>query len=155
MILDEIARPATASISFEELRALLPQSFPFLMVDRVLSWDAGERITTIKNVTGNEAHFPGHFPGRAIMPGVLIIEAMAQSIGLLSALSSPHKSQRPGIGYLANANVSFHKPVVPGDQLRIDAALVRTVGKLQVAKVKARVSELVARGEIVVAAAQE
>ena len=145
------AQPKEATLGFEEVRSLLMQRFPFLMVDRVLEYVPGKWVRAVKNVTGNEFHFVGHFPDRAIMPGVLIVEAMAQTVGLLSILRDPDEGNaQPGYGYLATANISFHRQVTPGDQLQIYAELVRRMGRFVVAKVVASTERVAARGEIVI-----
>nr|WP_317889712.1 3-hydroxyacyl-ACP dehydratase FabZ [Spongiibacter pelagi] len=101
-----------------EVREYLPQRYPFLLVDRVLEIDLGKSITAIKNVTGNENHFNGHFPEMPIMPGVLIIEAMAQAAGILG-FKSMGKKPSDGSLYMFTGvdNARFKRPVVPGDQL--------------------------------------
>ena len=102
---------------------LLPHRYPFLLIDRIVACTPGEEITAIKNVTINEPFFPGHFPGNPIMPGVLIIEAMAQAGGVLSHLSDDGLKPRP-LYYLASVDdARFRRPVSAGDQLQI---VVRT-----------------------------
>jgi 3-hydroxyacyl-[acyl-carrier-protein] dehydratase len=146
-----VLEPRGSSLGFEEVRSLLLQRFPFLMVDRVLEYVPGKSVRTLKNVTGNEFHFMGHFPDRAVMPGVLIVEAMAQTVGLLTMLGvSTELTPQQRLGYLASANVSFHQTVTPGDQLEIEAELVRRVGRFLVAKVVARAGKVAAQGEIVI-----
>ncbi len=101
-----------------EVREYLPQRYPFLLIDRVLEIDLGKSITAIKNVTGNENYFNGHFPEMPIMPGVLIIEAMAQAAGILG-FRSMGKKPADGSLYMFTGvdNARFKRPVVPGDQL--------------------------------------
>jgi 3-hydroxyacyl-[acyl-carrier-protein] dehydratase len=116
----------------QEIRELLPHRYPMLLVDRVLDI-TGDTIVGIKNVTANEPYFIGHFPNFPVMPGVLIIEAMAQVSGILVAKLAPHT--RGKIMYLASVeDAKFRKPVVPGDQLRIEMKLIRL--KATVAKIK-------------------
>ncbi|HEX7361299.1 MAG TPA: 3-hydroxyacyl-ACP dehydratase FabZ [Bryobacteraceae bacterium] len=119
-------------MEIQEICAILPHRYPMLMVDRVLEM-TGDSIVGIKNVSFNEPYFTGHFPGFPIMPGVLIIEAMAQVAGLLVAKMAPHTRGR--IMFLASVeDAKFRKPVVPGDQLRIEMKLTRlktTVAKMQ------------------------
>jgi 3-hydroxyacyl-[acyl-carrier-protein] dehydratase len=105
--------------------SFLPHGYPFLLVDRILEIDPGKRIVGIKNVTYNEPFFPGHFPGRPIMPGVLIVEAMAQTAGVLAFKSMPEEGQRRPVLFLGLDNVRFRKPVVPGDQLRMEIEITR------------------------------
>jgi 3-hydroxyacyl-[acyl-carrier-protein] dehydratase len=112
-------------IDIREITSLLPHGYPFLLVDRILEIEPGKRIVGIKNVTYNEPFFPGHFPGRPIMPGVLIVEAMAQTAGVLAFKSIPEEGQRKPVLFLGLDNVRFRKPVVPGDQLRMELEIVR------------------------------
>jgi beta-hydroxyacyl-ACP dehydratase FabZ len=105
------------------LRAL-PHRYPFLLVDRILEYEPEKRIVGIKNVTINEPFFQGHFPGRPIMPGVLIIEAMAQMGGVL--LLQDHELKEKGLVYLVGIdNAKFRKTVIPGDQLKIVVDVLR------------------------------
>jgi 3-hydroxyacyl-[acyl-carrier-protein] dehydratase len=103
-----------------EIMSILPHRFPFLMVDRILEIEPGKRIVGIKNVTINEPFFQGHFPGHPVMPGVLIIEAMAQVAGILAYLSSDEEIRNKVSYFMAIDNARFRKPVVPGDQLRLE-----------------------------------
>jgi beta-hydroxyacyl-ACP dehydratase FabZ len=105
---------------------LLPHRYPFLLVDRIVEWEPGKRIVGIKNVTINEPFFQGHFPGHPIMPGVLIIEAVAQAGGIL-ALKAMGGEKR--IAYFAGIdNCKFRRPVVPGDQLRLEVTVLARKG---------------------------
>jgi 3-hydroxyacyl-[acyl-carrier-protein] dehydratase len=111
--------------SFDILKILeyLPHRYPFLLVDRILEVEPGKRIVGMKNVTFNEPHFQGHFPGEPIMPGVLQIEAMAQT-GAVLLLSLPEN--RGKIAYLAGVeSARFKRPIVPGDQLVIESTMQR------------------------------
>jgi len=112
-------------IEIKEIMNLLPHAYPFLLVDRIVELEPGKRIVGIKNVTYNEPYFPGHFPGRPIMPGVLIVEAMAQTAGVLAFKSIPEEGQRRPVLFLGLDNVRFRKPVVPGDQLRMELEITR------------------------------
>lgn len=120
------------AMDVQEISGILPHRYPMLMVDRILEM-TGESIVGIKNVTANEPHFAGHFPGFPVMPGVLIIEAMAQVAGVLVAKLAPHT--RGKIMFLASVEeAKFRRPVVPGDQLRIEMKMVRlktTIAKMQ------------------------
>lgn len=120
-----------ASLDIQEISALLPHRYPMLMVDRII--EIGENfIVGIKNVTINEPHFTGHFPSYPVMPGVLIIETMAQVSGILVATLAPHT--RGKIMLLASVeNAKFRKPVIPGDQLRVEMKLDRL--KRNIAKI--------------------
>jgi 3-hydroxyacyl-[acyl-carrier-protein] dehydratase len=109
----------------EDIKAYLPQRYPFLMVDRVVEIEMGKRIKAYKNVTTNEEFFNGHFPNKPIMPGVMIIEALAQAAGVLG-FKSQEKLPRDGyLYYFVGADeVRLKRPVVPGDQLMLEAELV-------------------------------
>ena len=110
----------------EEIQSLLPHRYPFLMVDRVLELELGKKIVAVKNVTVNEPQFSGHFPGRPIMPGVLMIEAMAQAAGLLVFKTEGAAPQGDLTYYLAGVDKTrFKRPVAPGDQLRIEIEILR------------------------------
>ena len=114
------------TIDIEGIIARLPHRFPFLLVDRVLDFKVGETITAIKNVTFNEAHFVGHFPQYPVMPGVLVVEAMAQAGGVLAWESAREGDENVTILYLAGLEeVRFKHPVTPGDQLILKARLTR------------------------------
>jgi 3-hydroxyacyl-[acyl-carrier-protein] dehydratase len=110
-----------------EIQAILPHRYPFLLVDRIEDLEVGKRVVGLKNVTINEPFFQGHFPGRPIMPGVLIIEAMAQVGGILAFKSA--KSSREGttnlVYFMGIDKAKFRKPVEPGDQLRFVVDVVR------------------------------
>jgi 3-hydroxyacyl-[acyl-carrier-protein] dehydratase len=109
----------------EDIKDYLPQRYPFLLVDRVLEIELGKRIKAYKNVTANEEFFQGHFPQKPIMPGVLIIEAMAQAAGVLG-FKSQEKMPRDGyLYYFVGADdVRLKRPVVPGDQLMLEAEII-------------------------------
>ena len=106
----------------------LPHRYPFLLVDRVLELEKGKRIVAIKNVTINEPFFQGHFPGHPIMPGVLIVEAMAQTGGLLLMEQITDRANKV-VYFMALDEVKFRKPVVPGDQLRMEVEMLQFRGK--------------------------
>ncbi|KAA2286255.1 3-hydroxyacyl-ACP dehydratase FabZ [Arenimonas fontis] len=108
---------------------LLPHRYPFLLVDRVVELEPHRRIRAIKNVTYNEPYFQGHFPGRPVMPGVLVIEAMAQVGGLLTQLSAPPEAHKEGqLFYLVKVdNARFSRMVGPGDQLDIEVRVKRVI----------------------------
>lgn len=112
-------------IYIEEIMEFLPHRYPFLLVDRVIEVEKGQRIVGYKNVTMNEDFFNGHFPGKPIMPGVIMIEAMAQLSGILGFVTEGTRPSDGIIHYLAGANnVRFKRPVVPGDQLRMESNLI-------------------------------
>lgn len=107
-------------LSIREIMARLPHRYPFLLVDRVLSYEPARTLTAIKNVTYDEPCFTGHFPGQPIYPGVLIIEAMAQATGLLGSLTMGDALEPDSLYLLVGVDkVRFRRPVTPGDQLRI------------------------------------
>jgi beta-hydroxyacyl-ACP dehydratase FabZ len=110
-----------------EIQAILPHRYPFLLVDRIEDLEVGKRVIGLKNVTINEPFFQGHFPGRPIMPGVLIIEAMAQVGGILAFKSTkPSKEGAPNLVYFMGIDkAKFRKPVEPGDQLRFVVDVLR------------------------------
>ena len=112
-------------IEIKEIMKILPHAYPFLLVDRIVEIELGKRIVGIKNVTFNEPFFQGHFPHRPIMPGVLIIEAMAQTAGLLAFKSLPEENQKKPVYFLGIDHVRFRKPVIPGDQLRLELEITR------------------------------
>ncbi len=106
-------------LDINEIMKILPHRFPFLMVDRILEIEVGKSIVGIKNVSINEPFFPGHFPGHPVMPGVLVIEAMAQIAAILAYSSD--ESIRSKVTYFTGIdNARFRKPVMPGDQLRFE-----------------------------------
>jgi 3-hydroxyacyl-[acyl-carrier-protein] dehydratase len=109
-----------------QIKALLPHRYPMLLVDRVLHWEANKSITAIKNVTANEEFFNGHFPHKPVMPGVLMIEALAQTAALLSFMSSGVKPDDSSVVYFVGIdNARFKRPVGPGDQLKMDIEMLR------------------------------
>ena len=107
-----------------EIQSILPHRYPFLLVDRVEEFDPDRRIVGIKNVTINEPFFQGHFPGRPVMPGVLILEAMAQA-GAILALKSMGHATRPVVYLTGIDGAKFRKPVVPGDRLRFEIDVIK------------------------------
>ena len=116
-------------MEYTEIAALLPHRYPFLLVDRVLELRAGERIVALKNITANEPFFSGHFPGRPLMPGVLICEAVVQAGGILARSSVDVQSSQGKIAMLTGLDhVRFRRQVVPGDQLRLEVEIVRRRG---------------------------
>jgi 3-hydroxyacyl-[acyl-carrier-protein] dehydratase len=110
-------------IDINEIRKLLPHSYPFLLVDRIVDIEPSKRIVGIKNVTFNEPFFTGHFPERPIMPGVLILEAMAQAGGVLAFKSFP--GMEGSVFFTGIDSARFRKPVIPGDQLKLIVEVVR------------------------------
>lgn len=114
-------------LEIQEIRKILPQDYPFIMIDRVIEIVPGEKVVAIKNVSGTESYFPGHFPKNPIMPGTLIIEAMAQASIIL--YHSKYKDELVKVPdyYLGSVKVRFKEKVVPGDQLRIEAQSIKMI----------------------------
>ncbi|MBI9075587.1 MAG: 3-hydroxyacyl-ACP dehydratase FabZ [Desulfatibacillum sp.] len=107
----------TTLFDVRKIMEIIPHRFPFLLVDRILELIPGERVKGLKNVTINEPFFQGHFPGEPIMPGVLILEAMAQTAAVLAFETQPERQRREPIYFLGIDKVRFRKPVLPGDQI--------------------------------------
>ena len=112
-------------IDVKEIQTILPHRYPFLMIDRIVELEPGSKAVGIKNVTINEPFFLGHFPGNPIMPGVLIVEAMAQVAGVLAFRSG---IQGDAVYFMSIEKAKFRKPVVPGDQLRFEIAVLQHRG---------------------------
>lgn len=134
-------------IDINEILTLLPHNYPFLLVDRIVEFESSKRIVAIKNVTFNEPFFPGHFPTRPIMPGVLILEAMAQAGGVLAFKSFP---EMKGVVFFTGIdNARFRKPVVPGDQLKMVVDVLKHRREIWVFDAKAYVeNDVVAEARI-------
>jgi len=130
-----------------EIQKILPHRYPFLLVDKVIELEAGKRVAAIKNVTINEPFFQGHFPGYPIMPGVLIVEALAQTAGIAVAMQEEFKGK---LGVFAGIeNIKFKKQVVPGDILKLEAEILSNKLGVVKARVCATVDDKVAaEGEI-------
>ncbi len=119
---------ATMPVDAQRIQAMLPHRYPFLLVDRVLEFSPNERLRALKNVSINEPFFQGHFPGQPVMPGVLIIEALAQASGLLVQLSTDRGAGPQPLYYLVKVDkAKFTQVVVPGDQLILDVDLKRMI----------------------------
>ncbi|MDD5167031.1 MAG: 3-hydroxyacyl-ACP dehydratase FabZ [Candidatus Omnitrophica bacterium] len=114
-------------LNIEEIQKILPQRFPFLMVDRVIELEPGKKVVAIKNVSFNEEFFGGHFPGQPIMPGVLIIEAMAQSAIILFYADKEETADKKLSYYLGSVKVRFLNPAFPGDQLKITVEPIKII----------------------------
>lgn len=139
-------------INIYEILKQIPHRFPFLLIDRVLEVEPGKRIRMLKNVTINEPFFVGHFPEFPVMPGVLIIEAMAQSAGILSVLSFGPRKENELYFFASIDNAKFKRQVIPGDALHIEVELVKVV--MGVGKYKAQAfveGDLVAQANLMVA----
>jgi len=139
-------------IDVKKIMQIMPHRYPFLLVDRIESLKEGEEIIGIKNVTINEPFFAGHFPGNPIMPGVLIIEAMAQVGGVLAFHSSPKEWAGSLVYFMGIDKVRFRKPVVPGDQLRLKLTTIRQKQRVFKMRGEAYVEDtLVAEAELMAA----
>ncbi len=126
--------PEPLTLNFEEVRRLLPQSHPFLMVDRVLELVPGERIVAQKNISGNETFFEGHFPGMAIMPAALILESLAQATICLvrksAELAAPAGAPPdPAVYLFGSVHARMQRPVFPGDVMKLEVKLVKLYGE--------------------------
>jgi 3-hydroxyacyl-[acyl-carrier-protein] dehydratase len=143
-------------LDIQTIQEYLPHRYPFLLVDRVLEVEPSKRLLAIKNVTYNEPFFTGHFPKQPIMPGVLIIEALAQTTGLLAGASVEGLMGKGKTYYLVGLDkVRFKRPVVPGDQLRLEACYLRHKRNIWAFACRAEVDgEFVASAEIMCASAE-
>ncbi len=120
------------SMDVREIEKYIPHRYPMLLLDRIEELEEGKRVVAIKNVTANEWFFPGHFPGNPVMPGVLMVEAMAQAAGVL-AVKSEKEGKKVTTYFMSIDKAKFRKPVFPGDQLRFEVEVIRrrsTVWKL-------------------------
>jgi 3-hydroxyacyl-[acyl-carrier-protein] dehydratase len=143
-------------LNLEEIQRILPHRYPFLLVDRIVALEPGKRIVGLKNVSINEPYFQGHFPGRPIMPGVLIVESLAQVGGILALLATPENMGNPSIYLMGLDKVRFRQPVVPGDQLRLEVETLRSGKKFWKMHGKAYVNDtLVMEGEMIAAVGKE
>ena len=130
-----------------EIRDIIPHRYPFLLVDKVLEVEAGKKCVAIKNVTANEPFFQGHFPGNPIMPGVLIVESLAQTGGIAIGIMSENKGKL-GV-FTGIESMKFRKQVVPGDTLKLEAEILTFKRGLAKVNVKATVDgQMAAEGEI-------
>jgi 3-hydroxyacyl-[acyl-carrier-protein] dehydratase len=141
------------TMNIQEVMRHLPHRYPFLLVDRVLECEPGKSIVALKNVTMNEPHFPGHFPHYPVMPGVLILEALAQAAAILSYVTENKLPDDSSVVYFAGIDgARFKKPVVPGDQLILKVELLRNMRGIWKYATRAEVDgELVAEAEMMAA----
>lgn len=131
--------PVTMPLDIAAIQAMLPHRYPFLLVDRVVEFEPGKRVLAYKNVSINEPFFQGHFPRQAVMPGVLVIEAMAQAGGILTQLTNGGKAEG-GLYYLVKVdNAKFSRMVVPGDRLELEVQVKRVIRNMTVYNGVARV----------------
>jgi len=135
-------------MDIQKIQSLLPHRYPFLLVDRVIESEPGKRLVAIKNVTVNEPFFQGHFPSKPVMPGVLLIEAMAQATGLLAMASA--EVPKEAIYYLVGVDKArFKSPVVPGDQVHLEVEVIKNRREIWVFSAAAKVDgKVVASAEI-------
>lgn len=113
-------------MDINEIKNLLPHRYPFLLIDRVLEFNPGKSLVGLKNVTANEPFFQGHFPEKPVMPGVLILESLAQATGLLAFSSENRGAERDSLYYLVGIDAArFKQPVEPGDQLRLSVEVTK------------------------------
>jgi 3-hydroxyacyl-[acyl-carrier-protein] dehydratase len=138
------------TLDINQIKQYLPHRYPMLLVDRVLEWESGKSITAIKNVTANEEFFNGHFPNKPVMPGVLMVEAMAQTAAILSFLTMGKKPDENTIVYFVGIdNVRFKRPVEPGDQLKMEIEITRVSRGIWKYKAKATVDgQLALEGDL-------
>ncbi len=149
----ETTRPAGEQADVRRILRALPHRYPFLLVDRVVEFVPGQHLRAIKNVTINEPFFQGHFPGHPVMPGVLIIESLAQASGLLVLLSAEADPRHRPLFYLVKVDKArFARTVVPGDQLRLEVEQKRMIRRMGQFWCQARVDgEVVAEAELLCA----
>lgn len=137
------------NIDIVEILKLLPHRYPFVMVDRILSLEMGKEIVGLKNVTINEPFFQGHFPGKPVMPGVLILEGMAQVGGIMAFYANPEAIGNKLLFFAGIDKARFRKPVVPGDQLIFTLELIKQKRSIMVMSAKATVDDqIVAQAEL-------
>jgi 3-hydroxyacyl-[acyl-carrier-protein] dehydratase len=142
------------TIDIKEIIRLLPHRYPFLLVDRILEGEKMKNLVGLKNVTINEPFFQGHFPSEPIMPGVLILEGMAQAGGILAFYSMPEMVGKKLVYFAGIDKVKFRRPVVPGDQLIYEVEVIKQKGKIWKMAAKAKVDDkLAAEAELMAALA--
>ncbi len=137
-------------LDINEIMGFLPHRYPFLMIDRILEFEADKRVVGLKNVTINEPFFQGHFPGHPIMPGVLLLEAMAQTGGVMALKSLPEDEVKKKVLYFMSIDkAKFRKPVLPGDQVRFELEQIKQRANIRAYSAKATVDgAVVAEAEL-------
>lgn len=144
------------TLDIHQILQKLPHRYPFLLVDRVVACHAGERIEALKNVSFNEPYFSGHFPQRPVMPGVMILEALAQATGILAFCTTGTSAEQGTLYYFVGVdNARFKRPVEPGDQLRLYADVVRGRGRMWKFSTRAMVGEITVCEADIMCAARE
>ena len=142
-------------LDFEQIKAIIPQRFPFVMIDRVIDIQPGVKAVAIKNLTGNEWFYQGHFPIKAFTPGVLISEAIGQA-GIVFFHFSLPKKKRPRVYLLASLKIRFLEPALPGDQLKIEITPVKLVSTGAILNgVVTVLGKVIAKGEFMLAARKD
>jgi len=132
-----------------EIKKILPQRYPFLFIDNILEFEKDKRLVAVKNATSNEEFFKGHFPDVPVMPGVLLIETMGQAGIVFLSLSAQESEEAPSLYYLCAVKARFFKPVVPGDQVRVEVTPVKITSEAGIIKAVAKVNGTeVARAEL-------
>ena len=143
-------------MTIDEIKQYLPHRYPFLLIDRIVAFEAGKRIVALKNVTVNEPYFPGHFPHYHVMPGVLIVEAMAQAAAVLSLKSLGQKNDGKWIYYFVGIDgARFKRPVIPGDTLVIEVDAGKSGRGIAKFKAVAKVGDAVAAEAELICALRE
>lgn len=136
-------------LNIEDIKQILPHREPFLFIDKVVEFEKGKKAVAVKNITGQEDFFKGHFPGKPIMPGVLIIEAMAQTAVVLARSILHEQEDKKYIYYLGKVTARFLKPVLPETQLKLVATPLKIMSESGIVKTEAFVEDkIVAKGEI-------
>ena len=137
-------------MDINEIKNTLPHRYPFLLVDRVLAFEAGKSLVAIKNVTVNEPFFQGHFPEKPVMPGVLILEALAQATGLLAFRTEGRDAARDSLYYFVGIDKArFKRPVEPGDQLRLSVEVIKVKRGIWVFETEATVDGKIAATAVI------
>jgi len=136
-------------MTVQEIEKLLPHRYPFLLVDRIIELDPNKRVVGVKCVTANENFFVGHFPGHPVMPGVLILEALAQCSAIMALTAMPPEKRAGKVIYFMSIDgAKFRKPVVPGDRLELHCEMIRSKASLMKTRGQAKVDgQVVAEGE--------
>jgi len=143
-------------MTIDEIKEYLPHRYPFLLIDRIVAFEKDTRIVALKNVTVNEPFFPGHFPHYHVMPGVLIVEAMAQAAAVLSLKSLGHKNDGKWVYYFVGIDgARFKRPVIPGDTLHIEVQAGKSGRGIAKFKASARVGDVVAAEAELICALRE
>lgn len=144
---------APLQLDFEQIKQIIPQRFPFLMLDRVVEIEPGVRVVGIKNLTGNEWFYQGHFPKKAVTPGAMLCEAAAQAGIVFFVVSRAGQAEADVTYLLGSVKMRFMEPVWPGDQLRIEVIPIKLIANAGIINAELRVDErLVAKGELALAA---